>query len=171
MVHQGILLPLLLLSAAPGTKTADAAGVIRWHGDGVQIYDCAKAGNGYAWTLRQPDALLTDATGRISGHHGAGPSWTATDGSSVVGHVVTTIPAPRPGAIPWLVLQAAAHDGHGTLDDVTYVLRTETVGGVAPAGGCSQDHAGAVVTVPYQATYSFLHPTEEVPTASAASDH
>jgi len=159
MVYRGTLLALVLLQAAP-TQAARSTDVIRWHGDGVQIYDCAQAGGRYAWTLRQPDAVLTDAGGHVSGHHGAGPSWTATDGSRVVGHVLTTIPAPRPGAIPWLVLQATKHDSCGALAGVSYVLRTETVGGVAPADGCSHDQAGAVVSVPYQANYSFLQPAE-----------
>ena len=166
MVYRGTLLALALLQAAP-TQASRATDVIRWHGDGVQIYDCMKAGVGYAWTLRQPDALLTDAGGHVSGHHGAGPSWTATDGSRVVGHVLTTIPAPRPGAIPWLVLQAARHDGCGELAGVSYVLRTETIGGVAPAGGCSHDRAGAVVSVPYQASYLFLQPAEDASSGAA----
>ena len=53
-------------------------------------------------------------------------------------------------------MQTDSHDGTGMLDHVTYVMRTETVGGVAPTGGCDFDHQGAVATVPYQATYSFL---------------
>ena len=161
MVRRTIFLALSALVTAPSGLADEAAGVLRWHGEGTQIYDCRKSDAGPAWVLRQPDATLTDADGRMRAHHGAGPSWTAADGSRVVGRVITTVPAPRAGAIPWLVLQADAHDGSGTLDGVTYVLRTETVGGVAPAGGCDGDHDGAVATVPYQATYTFLRPAPE----------
>jgi|SRR5579859_5750067 len=164
MVRRNILLTLLALAVAPSALADETTGVIRWHGEGTQIYDCRISSTGPAWVLRQPDATLTDADGRIRGRHGAGPSWTATDGSRAVGRAITSIPAPRPGAIAWLVLQADAHDGPGTLDGVTYVLRTDTAGGVAPAVGCDRDHEGAVVAVPYQATYSFLRP--EHPTSA-----
>ena len=163
MFQRGILMALTTLAtAAPSASTsantpASTPGVIRWHGEGVQIYDCKKSADGYAWMLRQPDAMLTDADGHVTGHHSVGPRWTATDGSSIVGRTIETIPSPAT-AIPWLVLEASSHDGHGALDGVTYVLRTETVGGVAPADGCSKAREGAVTTVPYQATYSFLRP-------------
>ncbi|MEJ1976180.1 MAG: DUF3455 domain-containing protein [Acetobacteraceae bacterium] len=116
--------------------------VIHWRGEGMQIYSCQTLQGGYAWTLERPDATLTDLLGHVRGHHDGGPSWTAADGSRIVGQLVTAIPAPRPNAIPWLVLRAATHEGHGVLDSVTYVLRTETVGGVAPASGCDPLHAG-----------------------------
>jgi hypothetical protein len=160
MGHLNILLAVATLAATPPTEAAGTSGVIRWHAQGVQIYDCRRSSGGYAWALRQPDAVLTDDDGHVSGHHGAGPSWTATDGSSIAGRAILTIPAPRAAAIPWLVLQASTHDGRGTLEGVTYVLRTETIGGVAPADGCDPDHEGKVTTVPYQATYSFLHPSD-----------
>jgi hypothetical protein len=158
MVRRNSLLLALAAFVTVPALADEPSGVVRWHGKGEQIYDCQKSPTGIAWVLRQPDATLTDAAGRVRGHHGAGPSWTAADGSRVTGHAITTIPAPRAGAIPWLVIQADAHDGPGTLDGVTYVMRTDTVGGVAPAGGCDAGHEGAVATVPYQATYSFLQP-------------
>jgi hypothetical protein len=157
MAHRYILLVLATLLATTPAQAAGMAGVIRWHGWGAQIYVCETSPGGYVWVLRRPDATLTDFAGRVRGHHGAGSSWTATDGSRIVGQPVTIIPAPRPDAVPWLVLKADTHDGHGVLNGVTYVLGTETAGGVAPTTGCDPDHAGAVATIPYQATYSFLH--------------
>jgi hypothetical protein len=159
--RNSLLLAFVVIATAAVPARADQPdGVVRWHGEGEQIYDCQKSATGTAWVLRQPDATLTDVAGRVEGHHGAGPSWTAADGSRITGHAITTIPAPREGAIPWLVVQADSHDGAGLLDHVTYVMRTETVGGIAPAGGCDLDHEGAVATVPYQATYSFLDPVQ-----------
>jgi hypothetical protein len=158
MVRCNILLAFSVLSAASSALADETAGVVRWHGQGTQIYGCEQTAAGYLWVLRQPDATLTDGKGRIRGHHGAGPSWTANDGSRVVGRAIATIPAPRAGAIPWLVLEVNARDGRGAFDAVAYVLRTETVGGVAPEAGCDQNHKGAVASIPYEATYSFLQP-------------
>jgi len=158
MIHRHALLMLAALVGTPQAPSDGMAGVIRLHGEGVQIYDCQKSSAGYAWVLRQPDALLTDADGHIRARQSAGPNWTAADGSEVAGQAIATIPAPRPDAIPWLVLRAVSQDGPNTLDGVTYVLRIETVGGVAPAGGCDHDHDGAVANVPYEATYMFLRP-------------
>jgi len=159
MIRCNILLAFFAMSAMQPALAEEPAGVIRWRGQGTQIYDCEQIAAGYSWVLRQPDATLTDSDGRIRGHHGAGPSWTANDGSRVVGRAITTILAPRAGAIPWLVVEINARDGRGALDGVTYVLRTETVGGVPPEAGCDQPHKGAVASVPYEATYSFLRPS------------
>jgi hypothetical protein len=172
MVHRNILLAFSALCVSLPAVADEPTGVERWHGQGTQIYDCQKsAAARYLWVLRQPDATLTDSDGRIRGHHSAGPSWTAIDGSRVVGRAIVAIPAPRAGAIPWLVLQAESHDGHGTLDGVTYVLRTETVGGMAPDGGCDGEHEGAVATIPYEATYSFLQPVGAASKPQRQADH
>jgi hypothetical protein len=157
MVHHHALLMLAALVGTPQTPDG-MAGVMRLHGEGVQSYDCRKSPAGYGWAERQPEALLTDADGHIRAHQGTGPIWTAADGSEVAGQAIATIPAPRRDAIPWLVLRAVSPNGEHILDGVTYVLRTETVGGVAPAEGCDQDHDGAVANVPYEATYTFLRP-------------
>jgi hypothetical protein len=47
---------------------------------------------------------LTDAQGRPFAKHYAGPTWEAPDGSKTVGKVLTSEPAPKAGAIPWLLL-------------------------------------------------------------------
>ncbi|HEY0780557.1 MAG TPA: DUF3455 domain-containing protein [Gemmatirosa sp.] len=134
-------------------------------GTGVQIYGCAPAvdvhagaaaATAFAWRLTAPDALLTDSAGRRVGRHFAGPSWQAEDGSTVVGELLVASPAPRAGAIPWLVLRARSHSGDGVFAGVSYVVRSQTVGGVAPAGGCDAARAGAEVRVPYSATYTFF---------------
>jgi hypothetical protein len=80
-------------------------------GTGAQVYVCSATGGNFAWTLKAPDATLTDANKKVVGKRFAGPTWQAADGSSVVGEVVANSPAPRPGAIPWLVLHAKSHDG------------------------------------------------------------
>ncbi|WP_158747459.1 DUF3455 domain-containing protein [Acidisphaera sp. L21] len=125
-------------------------------GEGVQIYSCTTAGGGYAWRLKAPDANLTDAAGNVVGHHFAGPSWQATDGSTVVGDPVVTSASPQPKAIPWLVLAAKSHSGPGLFSSVAYVVRSATVGGVAPAAGCDQLHVDTETRVDYSATYTFF---------------
>jgi hypothetical protein len=156
MKTRHIMLLLAATALAPCTEAGCVPTVIRWHGKGVQIYSCGVSHDGYAWKLIRPDATLIDSRGIARGHHGAGPSWTAADGSRIVGIPVTQIPAPQPDAIPWLVLRVETQEGQGVLRGMTYVLRTETVGGMPPTG-CDAVHAGTEIQVPYQAIYTFLH--------------
>jgi hypothetical protein len=124
---------------------------------GVQVYDCRAAAGGdrYEWSLRAPEATLYDGGGRRIGIHYAGPTWEADDGSKVAGAAVARDDGPDAGAIPWLLLKATAASGRGLLDATSYVQRTRTVGGKAPADGCGPAQAGAVARVPYTATYTF----------------
>jgi hypothetical protein len=143
---------------------ARAASVLELQGKGDQVYRCAEAPGGFTWTLKGPDATLLTPSGKVAGHHFAGPTWQAADGSSVVGEVVASgSPAAEEGpngaapkAIPWLVLRAASHAGAGSFEAVSYVTRTGTVGGLAPAVGCDAAHAGAETRVAYSATYTFF---------------
>lgn len=123
---------------------------------GVQIYTCKASGDAHAWTLKAPDATLHDANGTVIGKHFAGPSWQATDGSIVVGELLNASPSPAPGAVPWLVLHAKSHSGSGVMADVAYIVRMQTEGGVAPAGGCDASHRGTEIRVPYSAIYLFF---------------
>ena len=125
-------------------------------GKGVQIYRCARVGETYAWRLTGPEATLTDAAGQPAGHHFAGPSWQAEDGSIVVGEPLVTSRAPGGGAIPWIVLRAKDHKGDGRFAAVTYIIRSATMGGLAPAAGCDAAHVGAETRVDYNATYTFF---------------
>jgi hypothetical protein len=126
-------------------------------GKGVQIYTCKAAAAGtFAWTLKAPEASLSDAKGNVIGKHFAGPSWQASDGSTVVGEALNASPSPDAGAIPWLVVRAKSHAGDGAMSKVAYVVRTRTEGGAAPATGCDAGHADAEVRVPYSAVYIFF---------------
>jgi len=123
---------------------------------GVQIYTCKAVAATYAWTLKAPEATLSDTKGNVVGKHFAGPSWQANDGSTVVGEALNASPSPDAGAIPWIVLHAKSHAGNGTMSNIAYVVRTRTEGGVAPATGCDAGHANAEVRVPYSAVYLFF---------------
>ena len=150
------MLGLLTFAVIPDARAA-APPVTVLLGTGVQIYECAQSDAGYAWRLKAPDAVLTDTAGRTVGHHFAGPSWQADDGSTVVGAVAATGGPPQPGTIPWLVLRARSHAGSGVMADVSFIVRSATSGGTAPATGCDAAHANAETRVGYSATYSFFH--------------
>ncbi len=124
---------------------------------GMQNYECRNDGeSGRAgWTFVGPEARLFDAAGHNSGHHGAGPSWQADDGSRVEGTVRARTDAPVPGAIPWLLLSAHPGETPGRLARVTSIQRVNTTGGTAPASGCDADRSGQIAHVPYTADYHF----------------
>jgi hypothetical protein len=150
----------VLLMALAGHAYAQGAAAkapaIEAVGKGVQIYTCKASNGAYAWSLKAPDATLTDAKGNLIGKHFAGPSWQASDGSTVVGEPVSVSPSPDAGAIAWLVLHAKSHSGNGEMATVQYIVRTRTEGGVAPATGCDAAHANNEIRVPYNAIYVFF---------------
>jgi hypothetical protein len=129
--------------------------IFQAHGSGDQIYTCTASAGRYSWELKAPDAQLLGSDGRVLGHHFAGPTWKATDGSSVAGKPIAARPSPEPGSIPWLLLDVVRHDGSGTMSRVFSVQRLNTNGGKAPTTGCEQSHAGAQTRVPYEAEYYF----------------
>lgn len=116
---------------------------------GAQIYVC----KGEAWTLKAPEAELTDEFGGKAGRHYAGPTWEAVDGSKVV--AVKAQEQASPDSIPWLLLKAKSNEGSGVFSKVTWIQRLDTAGGKAPAGPCT---AGAEQRVNYTATYRFFGP-------------
>ncbi len=128
-------------------------------GKGVQIYECkatAADPGKFDWTFKAPEADLTNKRGKKIGKHYAGPTWEANDGSKVIGEKKAE--APRPGAVPWLLLQAKTNEGTGRFARVTYIQRVDTEGGVAPAAGCDQAHVKTEARVDYRASYYFYVP-------------
>jgi hypothetical protein len=129
---------------------ADQEVVLDVVGKGVQIYDC----QGGTWTFREPAAVLYGRGRRPVGIHFRGPTFESFDGSSVVGTLRASVPAPEAGAIPWLLLQATTRAGDGVLAGVDWVQRIRTEGGAAPSGACDPAD-DATVAVPYRARYVF----------------
>jgi predicted RecA/RadA family phage recombinase len=118
---------------------------------GSQVYTCT---NG-TFTLLEPAAVLRNGKELVL--HTRGPEWvSANDGSAVAGSVVAS--APRPNAVPELLLKSTSNRGTGIFGNVDYIQRLETVGGVAPAGTC---RAGSQVAVAYHAQYRFYVPAEQ----------
>ena len=127
---------------------------------GVQIYECRakKDQSGYEWAFVAPEADLYDTHGKRIGRHYAGPHWEAADGSKVVGAVKARADAPAADAIPWLLLTAKSSGPQGSFSKVTSIQRVNTVGGPAPATGCSPAAAGKTARIHYTADYYFFAP-------------
>ncbi len=156
------VLVLLLASAtgalaeAPGVSAPPGARLLlEVEAQGVQIYACGKASDGYHWLFKAPDAALFDTTGRQVGTHFAGPTWQMADGSKIVGEVVGQAPAPDPHAIAWLLLRVKSHDGSGILSEAGWVRRVDTQAGVAPATPCDAAQALPEARMRYTARYLF----------------
>jgi hypothetical protein len=121
---------------------------------GVQTYTCNGAGS---WGTSVPTADLADDSGKVIMTHGAGPTWTATDGSSIKGAVQQRVTIDQT-AIPWLLLSATPVAGAptGLLTDTTFIQRVNTTGGLAPATtDCAAKTKGKKVDVTYGADYYF----------------
>jgi hypothetical protein len=143
--------------AAPANENV----VLMAHASGSQIYVCqAGTDQKLSWTLKAPDAELTDANGASIGRHFAGPTWNHKDGSEVTGKAAAREDSPEPGAIPWLLLTVTGHSGNGVLTPVTTIQRVHTKGGQAPSAGCDDSHRGGEVKVPYTADYYFFAPAK-----------
>jgi hypothetical protein len=127
----------------------------------VQIYTCTNTATGTAWVFTGPEATLYAPNGKEAGRHFAGPLgptrpiWELNNGSQVVGSKYAAAPV-DPNAIPWLLLQAVSHAGGGRMEEVTWIQRLETSGGLnAPTTGCDADHIGVEHRIGYSATYYF----------------
>ena len=137
---------------------------------GVQLYECrAAAGAAPVWAFVAPEADLFDAGGRRIGRHGAGPSWIHDDGSGFVGTVRTRADAPRPDAIPWLLLAAAPKGPDGAFSGVSSVQRIHTVGGLPPSDGCAAATLGRRVGMAYRADYVLFVPAGSPARAARAT--
>lgn len=124
--------------------------------EGVQIYTCKADSNGtLGWVFKEPRADLFNGRGKVIIHHYGGPTWEAHDGSKVVGTKLAAFTADA-SAIPWLLLQATSHEGSGRMQNVSYIQRLDTAGGLAPTTACTV--ADETAEVPYTATYYFYVP-------------
>ena len=123
---------------------------------GVQVYQCTqKADGSFEWVFKSPEATLTSPEGKPLGKHYAGPTWEASDGSTVIGAVKERDPGPTPSAIPWLLLTAKSTSGSGTFAATKSIQRLATAGGVAPHDPCAAANLNQMARVPYTARYYF----------------
>ncbi len=146
--------------AAPDTLPTPPAGaemVREVQGGGAQVYSChATAAGVYGWVLVGPKAVLISGDGTDFGTHGAGPSWTATDGSTITAdgaHPLAKVT--RAGTVPALLLTVTFSRGNGVLSGVRFVRRADTEGGLPPATGCDASHIDVTTASHYSAVYTF----------------
>ncbi|MGE0766465.1 MAG: DUF3455 domain-containing protein [Hyphomicrobiaceae bacterium] len=127
--------------------------VVRLHAEGAQVYQCKAADDGArAWRLLEPLATLFE-NGRVVGRHYAGPTWELNDGSAVTAKVAARAPGARRQDVPLLWLEVISQQGAGQLSQTATIERLNTKGGMA-SGPCAK--AGATLSVPYSADYTFL---------------
>jgi hypothetical protein len=145
-------------------KTVDAGG-----SGGTQGYKCeaADAGGGtdtYSWQKIGPEAKLDDCNGTFIIEHtpseagATRPQWASQiDTSIVVGETIHSVTV-NAAAIPWLLLGKASSTGTGLLEQVLYVQRFNTSGGLPTPSNCNSTTVGTTVEVPYTADYYFYGP-------------
>lgn len=169
MAMQALLMaPLAGVAASPAEKAGDVPASLqvaadevltqKLHAVGVQIYACLAGKDApahYEWTLKAPEAELSDRAGNKIAKHYAGPTWEARDGSKVTGEVMARVDSPDGNGVAWLLLSAKSTSGNGIFAAVRHIQRLHTVGGKAPSVGCGQASAGSEVRVPYSAEYRF----------------
>jgi hypothetical protein len=124
---------------------------------GAQVYACrAEAAGAFAWTLVGPKAVLVNEDGSDFGTHSAGPTWVATDGSSIVADGAHPLAkGERPDSVPALLLAVKSSSGSGILTPVRFVRRSDTDGGLPPQTGCDAAHADTTIARHYSAVYTF----------------
>ena len=139
------------VQARPGEEV-----VLLAHALGSQIYACRAGTDGkLTWTLKAPEAELTDRNGKVIGSHSAGPTWKLNDGSEVGGKALAHVDSPDPASIPWLLVNVVNHSGKGVLTNVTTIQRVHTHGGNPPLEGCDESHRDAETKSSYTADYYF----------------
>lgn len=141
------------LKVAPAQKL-----LLKTSADGFQIYRCSLSSTDatrFEWAFVAPEADLFDGSGKKIGKHYAGPTWELNDGSKVVGEVKARDDGPDAKAIPWLLLAAKSNSGAGVLGRVQSIQRIATVGGKAPASGCTAGQVGQEARAGYKALYYF----------------
>jgi hypothetical protein len=152
---------LLALSAVPlsAAELPDAVAapgevhIATVHAVGAQVYECRfDSADNLIWHFREPIATLF-VGGKTVGRHYAGPHWEMADGSAIAAKVAGRAKAASETDIPLLKLDVTVRRGAGELSDVTTIQRINTRGGTAE-GAC--DRAGAYLSVPYTADYTFL---------------
>jgi len=130
-------------------------------GAGSITYECrAKAGaaGGHEWFFVGPDAQLSGRGGQAMGRYFGPPAtWEGKDGSRVTATQVA-VAAGGAADIPLQLVRANPATGAGVMQDVSYIQRVNTRGGVAPAMACGAANVAQRQVVQYQAYYIFYKP-------------
>jgi len=131
------------------------------HAKGSQIYTCQAGADGkFSWTLKGPEAELTDRKDKVIGQHSAGPTWKLKDGSEVTGKAAAHVDSLDSESIPWLLVNVVSHVGKGQLANVTTIQRVHTHGGKPGSDVCDESHKDAETKSDYTADYYFFAPAK-----------
>ncbi len=126
---------------------------------GVQIFRCEKRDGALVWAFRQPQADLLDATGKPVGKHGVNFSFEHDDGSRLVSTIAAYDEAPKPTDLRWLLLTTRSF-GKGTLENVGYVQRVNTSGGMPPPR-CEASQLNQLLRVDFTSDFVFYRPAPD----------
>jgi hypothetical protein len=138
--------------------------VISLHAKGSQIYTCQAGADGkFAWTLKGPEAELSDRKDKVVGQHLADPTsklptWKLKDGSEVSGKAAARVDSLDSESIPWLLVNVVNNAGKGQLAKVTTIQRVHTHGGKPGNDACDESHKDAETKSSYTADYFFFAP-------------
>ncbi|RYX97325.1 MAG: DUF3455 domain-containing protein [Comamonadaceae bacterium] len=126
---------------------------------GVLNYECranTPAAGQVGWALASPKAELLDRNGKaVINYSGPPATWTHMDGSSVVGTQLAVAPTVGATNLPMQLAKGAPGMSMGMLQNVTYIQRIKTKGGMEFTKSCTQTDIGDRLTLPYQADYIF----------------
>lgn len=126
---------------------------------GVLNYECranTPTAGMIGWTLASPKADLLDRTGKtVASYSGPPATWAHIDGSSVVGSQLATAPVIGATNLPMQLSKGTPGMGAGLLQNVSYIQRIKTKGGLDFSKPCTQAEIGDKMTLPYQADYIF----------------
>jgi hypothetical protein len=140
--------------------------VLSAHAKGSQIYTCQAGADGkFTWTLKGPEAELSDRKDKAMGQHFADattklPTWKLKDGSEVSGKAAAHVDSLDSDSIPWLLVNVVSNAGKGQLAKVTTIQRVHTHGGKPGNDACDESHKDAETKSSYTADYFFFAPAK-----------
>lgn len=130
--------------------------VLETRATGILNYECKPTATGpYGWVLVSPQANLLDRTGKdVVAYSGPPATWKHIDGSSIVGTQVA-VASNGEFTLPLQLARAEPSMGTGALQNISFIQRINTKGGVEKAKPCAAVNTGEKLTLPYQADYIF----------------
>jgi len=137
------------------------------HAKGSQIYTCQAGADGkFSWTLKGPQAELSDRKDKVIGEHSADPTaklptWKLKDGSEVTGKAAAHVDSLDSESIPWLLVNIVSNADKGRLAKVTTIQRVHTHGGKpSSSDSCDESHKDTETKSDYTADYYFFAPAK-----------
>lgn len=135
--------------------------VLHAQGRGDLHYECQairRTPYEYTWLLRNPSLKLEDARGNVVTYYpGTRSRWVHSDGSEVVAREFVEVSTDN-NSLPLLRAKADSTEGHGALENISYVQNLRNQGGVVSNKPCTAGTLGMRMTVPYEADYIFWRP-------------